>query len=152
MPDVQTWNGELRLETGPAGNRLPSPRLLLIVMPCHISQAFQKCQDEFWSCLGLPVPFVFPRYSLHHCTDCYTLHRQLPRDLPGGGPADPAVRLLPGVSAPGTAAVLCTALHSTAGGRAQGFEGGRALRPGLSRSLEIILEYFVRIYRCDHVW
>eukprot|EP00092_Neocalanus_flemingeri_P039152 GFUD01042614.1.p1 GENE.GFUD01042614.1~~GFUD01042614.1.p1 ORF type:complete len:843 (+),score=261.12 GFUD01042614.1:84-2612(+) len=22
---------------------------------------FQKCQDEFWSCLGLEVPFVFPK-------------------------------------------------------------------------------------------
>ena len=22
---------------------------------------FQKCQDEFWSCLGLDVPFVFPK-------------------------------------------------------------------------------------------
>jgi len=29
---------------------------------------FQKCQDEFWSCLGLEVPFVFPK--------CETMYKE----------------------------------------------------------------------------
>ena len=31
-------------------------------------QDFQKCQDEFWSCLGLEVPFVFPK--------CATMYKE----------------------------------------------------------------------------
>jgi len=29
---------------------------------------FQQCQDEFWSCLGLDVPFVFPK--------CETMYKE----------------------------------------------------------------------------
>ena len=43
------------------------------MIPCMDLQEFQKCQDEFWGCLGFKVPFEFPK--------CSTMYKEIDDEI-----------------------------------------------------------------------